>query len=60
MAAMYPAQNDLIPILVFKWAQNTYETAIQKGITGLTAPIYGSREQELLRLIAYYTAAMDG
>ena len=59
MAAMYPAQNDLIPILVFKWAQNAYETALTKGVTGLNAPIYGSREQELYRLIAYYYARMD-
>jgi hypothetical protein len=59
MAAMYPAQNDPIPILAFKWAQNVYETAVAKGVTGLTAPIYGSREQQLYRLIAYYYARMD-
>ena len=59
MAAMYPAQNDLIPILVFKWAQNVYETAVNKGITGLTPPVYGSREQQLYRLLAYYYAKLD-
>lgn len=59
MAAMYPAQNDERPILVFKIAQNYYDIAVANGITGLTAPIYGSREQQLWRLIAYYTAALD-